>query len=1307
VDARRFDVFLSYNSADRSVAEAVARRLLVERISPWWDRWALTAGSSWQSGVAEGLRSAGAFAILVGPSGLGDWAREELAVAQDRAAREPSFRIFMVLLPGAPDLSDPALAFVRMRTWVDLRNGPADGEGIDNLVAAISGRPRRDAVEATPGICPYRGLEPFEENHAEFFCGRANDVAVAVEALRARRFLAVVGSSGSGKSSLIQAGLIPALRSGALIGSATWTTRTLTPGSRPLTTLIALLTQLFPAEAMQQTLDRMCTDQRTLDLAVALAFAERAAEDRMVLVADQFEELFTLCADEDERRAFLTNLAYAATVPGGRTVLVVGMRADFYHRCAPYPDLRALLSAPLLIGPLDREGRREAIEVPAARVGIELEAGLTDTILADVSDRPGTLPLLEHVLLDLWQRRRGSSLTLEAYVATGGAQGALEQRADAIYAGLTSPQKTLARRILLRLVQPGEGTEDTRRRADMDDLVAGSHERDAVAAVVKALADGRLITIGHDEASGSRVVELVHEAVIRGWPELRAWVDESREVLLAQRRLTEAALEWERSGRDDSLLYRGARLTAWQEGDTATLAPREGDFLLASARQEQDELDMARKRIRRSRQLATLLGILLAAAIAGGLLALRQRHEALVQRQRARSGQLTVQAAALMESQPDVAALLSVEAYHVAPTSQARNALLSLSALPQYGGRLTGPTDVKDVAYRPDGSLIATADGDRTVMLWDASTGSRVAVLYGHSGTVNSLAFSGDSRLLASAGDDNRVVLWDVESQSRIAVLTGHTSRVETVSFSPDSRVLVSVGSDRQRILWDVESRSSKATMTTSVGDIDVAFSPDGRMLAVASFSKSVSLLDAATLTSVAELGGTDDLDSVAFSPDGRTLAAAGAGAIRLWDVPSHTLTRELSLGEACCLHSVTFGGGKLAATTSKGAVVIWNLATGDRVVEESPERIGPRANLAYSADGHHLAVAGDRTLLIYHPSRPPILAAGYTVHAGALSPDKRLLASVGAGPVRLYDLGRGAVLQTIFAPGPEPVISVALSPDGRVMAGGGGSGTVWWWDVASRTMIGEVRPPEGATKVSSVVYSPDGRRMATADATGTITVWDAASRTRTGQISPTVSKDRKTAVVTSMVFSRESKTLIAGNSDGNAITFWDVASHAEVGRLEGHAGLVSRVALSPDGRVLASASADSTVILWDIETRIRVATLANPGIVDAVAFSPDGRVLASRGFSFPPGTGDPTLILWNVANRQRTATIPVGWGAGEIAFAGDGDLIVVFDDVEIRLLDMDAERVARRICDTLDRSLTPAEWATYAPGLGYRRTCG
>ena len=411
--AARYDVALLLAPDERAAGEDLAARLREAEMLP------LLAVAG-EPRAAEGIRASGACAVLVGRSGLGDWAREGLAAARALAVRDRAFRLVLVLLPGAPDPGDPSLAYLAAQPWVDLRAGAADAMGAADLVRALRGADVPAGLAPTAGdVSPYRGLEAFREEDADLFFGREQDVARLIERLRTGRFVAVLGASGSGKSSLVQAGLLPALRRDAVPGSGEWRVLEILPGARPLAALAGQLAHL-PGAGAPSAAD-LAADERALDMAAARALEGRPPDERVLVYVDQLEEVFTLCHDEGERAAFLGNLVYAATIPGGRTVVVATMRADFYHRLAEHPEARALIADhQVLVGPLDARGLRRAIEEPARRCGLELEPGLTRRVLTDVADRPGTLPLLEHLLYELWRRRRGRTLTLEAYAASGG-----------------------------------------------------------------------------------------------------------------------------------------------------------------------------------------------------------------------------------------------------------------------------------------------------------------------------------------------------------------------------------------------------------------------------------------------------------------------------------------------------------------------------------------------------------------------------------------------------------------------------------------------------------------------------------------------------------------------------------------------------------------------------------------------------------------------------------------------------------------------------------------------------------------------
>lgn len=623
----QYDVFLSHNSADKSAVEYLAQKLQEAGLVPFLDKWHLIPGEPWQEALEEALDHSRTCAVFLGLTGLGPWENEEMRAVLEERVRTPDFRVIPVLLPDTQMPERGRLPrFLSRLTWVDFRKGLIkDEDAFYRLTCGIRGIPPGapgDGRLPAEDVCPYRGLQPFQGEHAEFFFGREALTQWLVEGLRGSRFLAVIGPSGSGKSSVVRAGLIPTLRQGALPESEMWTILVMTPGARPLEELAAHLAPLLDREGdhvarMLQLQDQLQADQRTLHAAVRLALVEKDPSTCVLIIVDQFEELFTLCQDEEERQRFLDNLLYASGIAQGRTMVVIAMRADFYARAAAYPELAdRMADHQVLVTPMEETELRQAIEAPAQRVDLTFDNGLVDTVLADVLGAPGALPLMEHALLELWRRRQGQRLTFAAYWETGGVGGAIARRAEEEYGALPQEQRETARRILLRLVQPGEGTEDTRRRATFSELIPRSEQASVVEAVIERLADARLLTTSRDTVTGEEQVDVAHEALIRGWPRLQRWIDEDRTALRTHRRLTDAALEWEQHRRDESYVYRGVRLAEaedWRSEHEDELNQLEREFLDTSKAQQQRDLDAVRELERlkqevRSRQGHTALG---------------------------------------------------------------------------------------------------------------------------------------------------------------------------------------------------------------------------------------------------------------------------------------------------------------------------------------------------------------------------------------------------------------------------------------------------------------------------------------------------------------------------------------------------------------------------------------------------------------------------------------------------------------------------------------------------------------------------
>jgi WD40 repeat protein/ABC-type Fe3+/spermidine/putrescine transport system ATPase subunit len=1258
-------VFLSYNGADRAAVTRIAERLRQENLEPWLDRWNLTPGERWQHGLVEGLTSSRACAVMVGPSGLGDWAREEMAVAQDRAAKDRGFRLFLVLLPGAPDPFDPSLAFLTTRTWIDLRNGIADPDGIQDLISAITGVARRPPaiVEGAEAVCPYRGLEFFDEGHSEFFYGREDDTQRVIEKLKSSRFLAVLGASGSGKSSMVRAGVVTALRRGVLPGSEGWPVRVFTPGARPLSILAVQLARLFPDEAMHRNLDRMREDDRALDMAISLAMADRPPGERALLVVDQFEEVFTMCFDDHERTAFLDNLLHAATIPGGRVLVVVAMRSDYYQHCASHDQLRALVSSEqFLVGQLSVDELRRVIEEPALAVGLEPEAGLVQTILADVAERPGTLPLLSHVLLELWKARRGRMLTLEAYVANGGVEGALAARANATYESLAPAQQVVARRVLLRLTEPGEGTEDHRRRAPLAELVTDPAEKADVEAVLKALSDERLITVGTDELSGAETADVTHEALIRGWPLLRGWLNEDREALRMHRRLAEAAREWDQGGREEGLLYRGARLALWQDRDVTALNQLERDFLAASWRREERERNAGRRRVRFA---VAGLCVALAAISAVAVVAFRAKVEADDRRDLALSRQLAASATAELQADSQRSLLLALRAYEVAPIDEARTALRQATLGSTAKAALQLDDQARTARFSRDGRRVAVASNDGAVRLWDWATESSPVILRGHEGVVRGAAFSPDGQRVVSGGDDGAVRIWDPQRPTepvvlrghaggvisvayssdggRVAsggsdgpvrvwpvtgvapelVLRGHNGLVYGVAFSEDGQRIVSAGADGSLRIWDLTSGGEARVLRGHVGLVlGAGFSSDGRFVVSAGQDTTVRVWDAATGAPMATLQGHEALVySASFSPDGQQVVSSSVdGTVRLWDWAGSGAPLVLRGHDGLVFASSFSPDGALVASAgSDGRVLIWDSAGPGQsiVLRRHANRL---RHAAFSSDGKRAVTAGEDGLArIWDLSRPdaPIILRGHegAVNKAVFAPDGRVLTVGVDSTVRVWDPAHRT--DSVILPG--RVISAfgaAFSPDGRLVVAGGVDQVLRVWDLA---VGGEPTVLQGNTgAVLGTSFSPDGRRVASASVDGTVRIWNLDQP----QSAPVVLTGHR-GIVDSVAFSPDGRRVVSAGGDG-AVRIWDASGQGRPVVLTGHHGFVLHAVFAPDGRVL-SGGTDGTVRIWDPSGRDAPIVLQRleDSPVSWIDFSADGRKVVVAA-------NDGTATVWN-----------------------------------------------------------------------------
>ncbi|MDY6878333.1 MAG: BTAD domain-containing putative transcriptional regulator [Chloroflexota bacterium] len=1171
------------------------------------------------------------------------------------------------------------------------------------------------------GPPPYKGLQYFDQADADLFFGRASLTAKLVAHLaptRGDRFLAVVGASGSGKSSIVRAGLIPALQraeplaDGSLppADSPRWPVHVITPTAHPLEALAVSLTRDSESVTVATTLmDDLARDPRSLHLYVCRLLSQPS--NSLLLVVDQFEELFTLCRSQAERQAFVDNLM-AAVETDGPTIIVIALRADFYAHCGQFVPLReALEKRQVYIGPMSAEELRRAVTEPAERDGWAFEPGLVEFLLQEVGDEPGALPLLSHALLETWKRRRGRTLTFGGYSDSGGVRGAIAQTAERVSQALEREQQAIARNIFLRLTELGEGTQETRRRVKLAELLPRPEDAPAVEAVLQTLADARLITTTED------AVEVAHEALIREWPTLRGWLEEDREGLRIYRHLTEAAQEWERLGHDPGELYRGARLATaseWAAEHADELNPLEREFLEASqelARRREAEREAQRQReleaaqrvaeterrraeeqaraTRRSRLGALLLAGLSAIAIILAVIALVARSTAQREADVNHSLVLAADAEEAFENgESDLALALALEAVNIAqPPPEAHRALSAIALGPGTRAILEGHSHgVQDAVLSPDGKTALSGscgelnpDGDCVqgeLILWDLATGSELARSDGHTGWVNGVAFAPNSKTALSGSGDGMLILWEVETGEVIRRFAGHTDGVNSVAFSPDGQTALSGSDDTTLILWDVATGQAIRRFEGHTGGVTrVTFSPNppegtgGQTALSASDDTTMILWDVTAGEAIRRFEGhTNTVKDVAFHPDGHTVLSVGGDlALRSWDLetgePVHWYHYNAHLASLAISPD-----GRTALLNVQHDLRQWDVGrwqesgrlAGHEVAADSGAAVN---SITISTNGRlALSASDDGTLRLWNlegqiESRR-FETDGTPMGAVDVSPDgRRLLTGGGTGDAILWDVESGQIIRRFEGEGiPICPDCVAFSPDGRQalvaaedVFGDSGATSLVLWEVETGQ---EIHRFEGhVTYVRALAFGPDGRTaLAGSQSLPDNTVGDLILwDLETGQ---ELRRFDITHDVANIAVSADGSRALTGSATDFVAILWDVATGQAIRRFEGHTGPALNVAFGPEEATVLTASYDGSLISWDVETgEVIRRYLGHDSGVWGLDISPDGHYVLSS-------SEDGVVILWDFETGEelRRFRAHTGW-AVDVAFSPDSQM--------------------------------------------------
>ncbi|MBD2568499.1 eIF2A-related protein [Anabaena lutea] len=1130
--------------------------------------------------------------------------------------------------------------FLNLQIWL------SGTQGVIEIIPGISGTSTYKAGLDLK-ICPYRGLRAFGEEDAQFFYGRKSLTQQLINELAHKSFLAVVGASGSGKSSVVQAGLIAKLRLGKqLPGTDTWLIKSLRPGSRPLQTLSQKIAKVGTTENESFNSSHLLLEGVLYQGVEGFVYWLRnRIESIIVLVIDQFEELFTLAPTED-RNKFLELILGALKYAPDRFKLVITLRADFIAPCLEVPELANLLqNSSVLVPPkLSDDDYRRVIVNPAEQVGLKVETGLVEILLQELNHSAGDLPLLEFVLEQLWEFRQAGELTLNAYQQqVGGIKGALERKAQAVYEGLDKQSQECSRWIFLSLTQLGEGTEDTRRRVFKSELVVKKYPQALVEKTLQVLIAAKLIVVNVDEETGNGkgeeiqplsptglvTIEVAHEILIRHWSTLRWWLEENRSRLRSQRQIEQAASLWKHHHEQADFLLQGIRLAEAEEiyvQYTDELSLDVQNFIAACLdARKQDQLEQ-KKRLRQAQTAVAVISILgISASILGGF--------AYFQKQAAQLREIAAlnssSAALLLSNQQLESVIASVKAGREVKQVFAPNQDIQIATVAtlqqaiqqtQEVNRLQGHNQqVNAIKFSPNGKILASASDDQTVKLWTPE-GNLITTITGFENRITAIDFRPDGKLLAvSTGKNIKIYTLDSNFNYKLITdLVGHNDIITDINFSHDGKLIVSSSLDKTIKLWRVDGTLIKTWNADNGWVNTVSFRPDDQIIASGGEDNLVKLWQTNDGKLIKILAGHQSrITKVKFSNNGKFIASAsGDKTIKIWNTEGKLL--QTLEGHSEQINSINFSPDNqiIASASADNNIKLWRL---DGSLLNTFKGHGEQVrDVSFSPDGKFVAsVSADKTIRLWQVTvNQPQLD---DINSVSFSKDKIFAAG--------WD-GKVSILQknhlTTFQAHKDIINAVAFSPDHKILVTASADKTIKIWNSQNYQLLKTITGHQN--RVTNISISPDNQMLASGSADKTIKLW----RLTDGKLLKTFTGH--TDEVTSVDFSPESQIIASGSSD-NTVKLWRI-NGTLIRNITGHGLAISSVKFSPDGKILASASWDNNIKVWNVNTGKLIHTLTghNDGVT-SLSFTTDGQILAS-------GSADNTIKLWNVETGTLINTL-------------------------------------------------------------------